>query len=84
MSFLDNPTFYVSIFSSVCLLASELLPFIPIEGNGILHTILKYLSSCKKNVEDAKNTADEIKTIISKLDDINNKLGNSLKPSQIV
>jgi len=84
MSFLDNPTFYVSIFSSVCLLASELLPFIPIEGNGILHTILKYLSSFKKNIEDAKNNADEIKTIISKLDDINHKLGNSLKPSQTV
>jgi len=84
MSFLNNPTFYISIFSSICLFASELLPFVPIEGNGILHTVLKYLSSCKKNIEDSKNNADEIKSIIIKLDDINYKLGNSLKPSQNV
>jgi len=48
MSVYTSPTFYVSIFSSVCFIASEILPFIPMEGNGILHTIVAFLSSFNK------------------------------------
>ena len=48
MSVYTSPTFYFSIFSSVCFLASEILPFIPMEGNGILHTIVEFLSSFNK------------------------------------
>jgi hypothetical protein len=44
MSLFDNPSFYISIFSSVCFLCSELLPFVPTEGNGIVHAIVLFLS----------------------------------------
>lgn len=48
MSIYNNPSTYISIFSSICLVASEILPFIPIKGNGIIHAILECLSSLNK------------------------------------
>ena len=62
MSFCGNPSFYISIFSSICLISSEILPFIPSKGNGILHTILEILSSFNKkqnNIVNNKETQDE-------------------------
>jgi hypothetical protein len=44
MSVFENPSFYIAIFSSICFVASEILPFIPIEANGILHSLLLCLS----------------------------------------
>lgn len=44
MSAWQNPSFYISIFSTVCLVASEILPFVPVESNGLLHSILVILS----------------------------------------
>ena len=53
MSIYDNPSFYISIFSSVCFAASEILPFVPIKGNGIIHSILSCLSFFDKEKHDA-------------------------------
>ena len=87
MSIFGNPSFYVSIFSSVCFLASEILPFLPTNGNGILHTIVKLLSDCNKEpkIEKGKEKEDEekeekdeteldakINFILDKLNNINN------------
>ena len=75
MSF-DNPSFYISIFSSVCLFASEILPFVPIKSNGIIHLILTCLSSQnKKQVvvkDDIADIKNKLSTIIVKIDKINN------------
>jgi hypothetical protein len=54
MSLFENPSFYISIFSSVCFIASELLPFIPVEGNGLLHAVLVFLTKINKVVEDVQ------------------------------
>ena len=48
MSIYDNPSFYISIFSSICFVASEILPFVPVQANGILHAVLICLSSFNK------------------------------------
>jgi len=78
MSVYTSPTFYVSIFSSVCFLASEILPFIPIEGNGILHSIVSFLSSFNKP------TNNEDKNKPGTIEDVNKPLvGVSDKPVSI-
>jgi hypothetical protein len=67
----DNPSFYISIFSSVCFVASEILPFLPIKGNGIIHAILECLSKESK----VKTTINPInKDIENKLDKVLEKL----------
>jgi hypothetical protein len=48
-SVFTNPSFYISIFSSICFITSEILPFLPIKANGILHAILVCLSDYNKN-----------------------------------
>ena len=67
MSSYENPAFYISIFSSICLVASEILPFVPVQGNGIIHAILQCLSSFNKpptvaaiNGLNKKTTRDDI------------------------
>ena len=59
MSIYDNPSFYISIFSSVCFAASEILPFVPIKGNGIIHSILVCLSFFDKEKHDATVTDEK-------------------------
>ena len=79
MSVFENPSFYVSIFSSVCFLASEILPFLPTNGNGILHTIVKLLSDCNKEpkIEKEKEEKDETELDLdSKINSILDKLNN--------
>ena len=56
MSIYDNPSFYISIFSSVCFVASEILPFVPVQANGILHAVLLCLSSFNKPQPQVINT----------------------------
>lgn len=72
-SIFDNPSFYISIFSSVCFVVSETLPFLPIKGNGIVHAILECLSSYNK--PDDKTTDNPISNDIeNKLDQVLEKL----------
>jgi hypothetical protein len=75
MSVFDNPSFYISIFSSICFLASEILPFLPTDGNGIFHTIIKILSKYNKQptIQKEKERIDDID---KKINDILNKLDN--------
>lgn len=61
MSTWQNPSFYISIFSTVCLIASEILPFVPHESNGLLHSILVILSKYSP-----KNTTDVTPVIENK------------------
>ena len=74
MSTFDNPSFYISIFSSICFIASEILPFLPTDGNGFFHTIVKLLSKYKKQstIENEDKRIDEleakIKSILDKLE----------------
>lgn len=84
MSIFENPSFYISIFSGICFIASEILPFLPTKGNGILHSIIKLLSDYNKqqkienkNInenEDEKieNLEEKIRSILDKLNNINN------------
>ena len=77
-SIFDNPTFYVSIFSSVAFVCSEVLPFIPIKSNGLLHAILEsiveYRGLQNKNVDEKKEKSDDGKTNSASLDEVNHKL----------
>ena len=76
MSILDNPSFYVSIFSSVCFVASEILPFLPIAPNGIVHAIFVCLGSFNNNgnkepfISPSKNDDGNNQEILEKLDTI--------------
>ena len=84
MSLFENPSFYVSIFSGICFIASEILPFLPTKGNGILHAIVKSLSDCNKQqkienksvIEDEderiENLEEKIRSILDKLNNLNN------------
>jgi hypothetical protein len=65
MSVFANPSFYVSIFSSICFIASEILPFLPTNGNGLFHSIIMFLS--KHNKVEPKDT---------RIDDIENKINS--------
>jgi len=71
-SVLDNPSFYISIFSSICFVTSEILPFLPVKGNGIIHAILECLSSYNKNKETTENPINN--DIENKLDQVLEKL----------
>lgn len=59
-----DATFYISIFSTICFVSSEILPFLPTKGNGLVHTVVEFLSS--------KNTI--IPTTSANLEEINKKL----------
>jgi hypothetical protein len=54
----DNISFIIAIASSVGLISSEILPFIPIKGNGILHSIFFYLS--KLNMKSSEKEKEKI------------------------
>lgn len=69
-SVFTNPSFYISIFSSVCFVASEILPFLPIKANGILHAILVCLSDYNKN--NFHDLDKDTKNNYSQTDDDNN------------
>lgn len=57
---LDNPQFYVSVFSSVCFVCSEILPFLPIKSNGILHAILLFLSSYRNYQPSLQSKEEDV------------------------
>jgi len=44
---MENLTFYISIITSSALVLSELLPFLPVHANGILHFLFIYLGIIK-------------------------------------
>ena len=73
-----NISFIIAIASSIGLISSEILPFIPIKGNGILHSIFFYLSKLnersKKKEEDEKDIEKGIKDIEKELKDIEKEL----------
>ena len=73
-SIIDNPTFYISIFSSVCFVASEILPFLPVRGNGIIHAIVQCLSSYNKFKDDKNQEDVNIKDISDKIDKVIERL----------
>jgi len=76
MSMIENPSFYISIFSGICFIASEIMPFLPTNGNGILHSIVKLLSNYNKRPntkpEDKRidDLEEKIRSILDKLDNI--------------
>ena len=81
MSIFENPSFYVSIFSGVCFIASEILPFLPTNGNGILHTIIIILSKYNKqpkieNKNVIGNEDERIEDLEEKINSILDKLNN--------
>jgi len=76
----DNISFIIAIASSIGLISSEILPFIPLEGNGVIHTCFLYLSKLKKSDNNTKiqpkQTDEKIddKEFLDKLDKIEKKL----------
>jgi hypothetical protein len=74
-SILDNSYFYISIFSSMCFVASEILPFLPSKSNGILHAVLLFLANYNKvgnnkkesNENNSKEEVEEEKEVKSEL-----------------
>ncbi len=84
MSIFENPSFYVSIFSGVCFIASEILPFLPNEGNGIFHTIIKLLSNYNKQPKnDIENEDERIEDLEEKINSILDKLNNINKNDNV-
>jgi len=72
MSILNNPSFYISIASSIGFIVSEILPFIPIKSNGVLHAILVCISQYKPQQQTIKNNLIVSKNcIMINLDDDN-------------
>jgi hypothetical protein len=57
MSSIFTPTFYVSIFSSIGLVLSEILPLLPIKSNGILHSLIILF---QKNTQESQNVSSKI------------------------
>jgi hypothetical protein len=76
MSVFENPGIYVSIFSGICFIASEIMPFLPTEGNGIFHTIIKLLSNYNKQKELKKDKDTRIDDLENKINSILDKLNN--------
>ena len=79
---LSEPSFYISIVSSIAFGVSEILPFFSNKSNGIMHSIAIFLSSIKKNntIIDNKNTVIEMTEVIiikDKLDEIIDMLENN-------
>jgi hypothetical protein len=70
----DNPSFYISIFSTVCLAASEILPFLPTKGNGILQAIIQCLSKYNKTEQQSQEEKKDIKELKEKIDILTYKL----------
>ena len=85
-----DPTFFISIFSSSCLLLSEILPFLPIKSNGFLEIIINIFKN-KSKVQDVKENdgskvTDEKKllNLIQKQDESIHELSNKLDTLIIV
>lgn len=55
MSIFNNPSFYISIASSIGFIVSEILPFIPMKSNGVLHALLVCISQYKPQQQTNKN-----------------------------
>lgn len=49
---LNDPATYISIITSSLLIFSEILPFLPTNCNGLLHTLFKISPCCKKCTTD--------------------------------
>jgi hypothetical protein len=54
MSIFNNPSFYISIASSIGFIVSEILPFIPMKSNGVLHALLVCISQYKPQQQTNK------------------------------
>jgi hypothetical protein len=55
---MDNPTFYISIISTVGVLISELLPFLPVQANGVIHAICGFLNIVKQEPNSLESDLD--------------------------
>lgn len=56
-----DPTFFISIFSSSCLLLSEVLPFLPIKSNGFVEMIINIFKNNSKVRDVKENYGDKNK-----------------------
>lgn len=91
---LDDPSFYVSIFSSACLMISEILPFINIvKANGFFEMIINALNDHKnskvQNVEDIElnvnsKNQEKILELVKKQDESIKELNNKFDTLIIV
>ena len=73
-SILDNSYFYISIFSSMCFVASEILPFLPSKSNGILHAVLLFLANYNKVGNNKKesnenNSKEEVEEEVEEVEE---------------
>lgn len=83
-----DPSFFISIFSSSCLVLSEILPFLPIKSNGFVDMVINIFKKNSK-VQDEKNNLkdfDEKKllNLIQKQDETIHELSNKLDTLIIV
>ena len=89
MKDIDIP--YASIVTGILFILSEILPFIPKTGNGIMHSIIEFIATkSTKNEGDVKddseieeleciNTSERIIELKKKLDEINNEINDEMK-----
>ena len=75
-SIFTNPSFYVAIFSSVGFVASEILPFVPNTGNGVVHAILVCLSNYSGGNKET-TSAETLSVLSSKIDTIYNYISST-------
>ncbi len=57
---MNNYEFYISLFSSIFLFFSEILPFLPCKSNGILHSFFSLISDKNSCIENTNNFIEEI------------------------
>ena len=82
----NEPTIYISIISSSLLIISELLPFLPSNCNGVLHTLFKISPCCKNCSENSDVNKNEIiveRMLYKLLDNIDELEGHKITTKDI-
>ena len=49
----SDPSTYISLFSSILLILSEILPFLPCKSNGVIQILLNLINTNKTCIENA-------------------------------
>lgn len=92
MSMFDNPSFYISLISSVAFISSEILPFLPIKSNGIVHAIIQACANLNVKEQQVvshkkENENKDVVITINDINDIKDKLNSiieNMKPKPII
>ena len=77
-----DPSIYISIISSVLLIISEILPFLPCHANGLFDSVFKISPCCIKAKEEKENAEKAAKSAEKKAKAEQEKLEKATKEAQ--